>query len=101
MKLKKGDEIKVVKGKDKGKSGKIEKVFSKENRVLILGVNQYKRHMKAKTQTQKSEIINITKPLSMANVSLICPKCHLETKVEYSMTGDKKERICKKCKQII
>jgi len=101
MKIKKGDEVKVVKGKDKGKTGKIEKVFSKENKLLILGINQYKRHMKAKSQTQKSEIITITKPLPMSNVILVCPKCHLETKVEYLLTGNKKERICKKCKQAI
>ncbi|MCL5970640.1 MAG: 50S ribosomal protein L24 [Patescibacteria group bacterium] len=101
MKLKKGDEVKVVKGKDKGKTGKIEKVFSKEDKVLILGVNQYKRHMKARTQTQKSEIITKTFPLPVSSVMLICPKCHLETKVEYSVNGDKKERICKKCKQTI
>lgn len=101
MKYKKGDEIKVVLGKDKGKTGKIDKVFPKENKVLIGGVNLYKRHLKARSQNQKSEIITLTKPLPLSNIQLICPKCHLLTRVGFSIEKDKKERICKKCKQII
>lgn len=101
MKMRKGDEIKVVKGKDKGKGGKIDKVFSKENKVLILGINQYKRHKKAQSQTQKSEIITINKPLPLSNVELVCPKCHLSTRTGFIIEGDKKLRVCKKCKQII
>ncbi len=100
-KLKKGDEVKVVAGKDKGKTGKIEKVFPKENKVLVDGVNLYKRHMKARSQNQKSEIITLTKPLPISNVRLICPKCHLLTRAGFALDGDKKERICKKCEQAI
>lgn len=101
MKLKKGDEVKIVVGKDKGKTGKIEKVFPKEQKVQVLGVNQYKRHTKARSQREKSEIVTITKPLAIANVMLVCPKCHLPTRVGYQNEGEKKERICKKCKQIL
>lgn len=101
MKLVKNDEIKVVAGKDKGKTGKIEKVFTKENKVLVAGVNQYKRHMKAREQGQQSEIITITKPLPVANVQLICPKCKKITRVGYKVEGEKKVRICRKCKATI
>lgn len=101
MKLKKGDEIKVVTGKDKGKTGKIEKVFSKENKILIPGINQYKRHMKARSQNQPSEIITITKPLSVANVRLVCAKCHELTRVGFQIEKEEKIRICKKCEQKI
>lgn len=101
MKLVKNDEIKVVAGKDKGKTGKIEKVFTKEYKVLVAGVNQYKRHMKAREQGQQSEIITITKPLPVANVQLICPKCKKITRVGYKLEGDKKVRICRKCKAAI
>lgn len=97
-KLKKGDEVMVVSGKDSGKKGKIEKVFSKRNKVLIAGVNQYKRHLKARSQKQPSEIITITKPLPVANVILICPKCHLQTRVGFKLGKNEKVRICKKCK---
>ena len=98
MKLLKNDTVKVVAGKDSGKTGKIERVFSKESKVLVEGVNQYKRHMKARSANQKSEIITITKPLPVANVALICPKCKKQTRVGYKLIKDAKVRICKKCK---
>ena len=101
MKLKKGDQVKVRSGKDKGKTGKIEKVYSKENKVLVSGVNQYKRHVKAQTQTQKSEIVTIIKPLPVSAVSLICPNCKKETRVGFKIDGNVKLRICKKCKKKI
>ncbi|RJQ38718.1 50S ribosomal protein L24 [Candidatus Microgenomates bacterium] len=101
QKLKKGDEVKVTMGKDKGKTGKIEKVFVKTGKILVNGVNQYKKHMKAKSQTQKSEIVTITKPLPIPNVAFVCPKCHLPTRVGFSVENNKKTRVCKKCKQII
>lgn len=101
MKFKKGDGVKVVKGKDSGKTGKIEKVFPKDNKVLIPGVNMYKRHLKARSQSQPSEIVNITKPLPVANVALVCPKCHVLTRIGTSSEGDKKIRICRKCEQAI
>lgn len=101
MKLKKGDNVKVVKGKDKGKSGKIDKVFSKQDKILIEGVNLYKRHMKAESQNQPSEIITIIKPLPVANVVLVCPKCHKETRIGYKIEKDKKSRICIKCESKI
>jgi large subunit ribosomal protein L24 len=101
MKLKKGDNIKVIRGKDKGKTGKVEKVFPKENKVLIANVNLYKRHLKSRSQGQPSEIVTLTKPLSQANVVLICPKCNKSTRVGYKIEKDSKYRICKKCKSEI
>ncbi|HEX8965948.1 MAG TPA: 50S ribosomal protein L24 [Patescibacteria group bacterium] len=101
MKILKNDEIKIIRGKDKGKTGKIEKVFAKTNKVLVLGVNEYKRHMKKRTQDDKSQIVTITKPLPMANVALICPKCKKETRVGFKMEKDAKVRFCKKCEKTI
>lgn len=101
MKILKNDEIKIIRGKDKGKTGKIEKVFAKANKVLVLGVNEYKRHMKKRTQDDKSQIVTITKPLPMANVALICPKCKKETRVGFKMEKDAKVRFCKKCEKTI
>ena len=75
MKILKGDLVAIVTGKDEGKTGKVEKVLTKENKVVVEGVNLFKRHIKARTQGQKSEIVTITKPLPQANVALICPKC--------------------------
>lgn len=102
MKLIKGDEVKIVLGKDKGKTGKIEKVFAKTGSVLVAGVNEYKRHMKARQQGQISEIVTITKPLNVAKVQLVCPKCKKITRVGYQVTKTKegkesKVRVCRKC----
>lgn len=101
MKIKKNDEVKIVLGKDKGKTGKVEKVFPKEHTVLVTGINQYKRHMKARSQTQPAEITTITKPLDVAKVQVVCPKCHQLTRIGYHIAGEKKARICRKCDQEI
>ena len=97
MKIKKGDSVQIVAGKDKGKTGKVEKVLTKESKVLVEGVNQYKRHIKARYAGQKSEIITITKPLPVANMMLVCPSCKKLTRVGYKISKDTKVRICKKC----
>jgi large subunit ribosomal protein L24 len=97
MKLKKGDTVKVLIGKDKGKTGSIERVFPKTRGVLILGVNEFKRHVKSRSRNQKSEILTITKPLPAANVAFVCQKCKKPTRVGYKMTNGKKIRICRKC----
>ena len=108
MKLKKGDTIKVLIGKDKDRSGKIERVFPKSDSVLIEGINQFKRHVKAREKNQKSEIVLITKPMRASKVALICPKCKKPTrvgfKIEKAMPAGRQEikiRICRKCNKEI
>jgi len=101
MKILKGDEIEVTVGKDKGKKGKVEKVFEKLGKVLILNINTYKRHKKARLQNEKSEIITITKPLPVSNVALICPNCHKLTRVGYKLDKSSKIRVCRKCGKAI
>lgn len=98
MKLHTGDTVLIVRGKDNGRTGKVEKVLPKEDKVVVEGVNQFKRHVKARTANQKSEIITLTKPLSIANVMLQCPKCKKAVRVGYKMLKDgNKVRVCKKC----
>jgi|SRR3989344_7647616 len=98
MKIIKGDNVKVLIGKDKGKTGKVEGVYPSMSKVLIPGINEFKRHVKSRAQNQKSEITTITKPINVSNVALICPKCSKPTRVGFIMnkTG-KKVRICRKC----
>lgn len=98
MKFKKGDNVIITAGKDRGKKGKIEKIFPKVNKVLIPGVNMYKRHMKAKSQNEPAGIIDIVKPLNVANIALICPKCQTQTRIGYEVNNKEKTRICRKCK---
>lgn len=101
MKLKKGDLVKIVSGKDKGKTGKIEKVLPQIEKVLVTGVNQYKRHMKARAQGQSSEIVTVTKPLSSQNVALICPHCKVQTRIGFKVEKNGKIRVCRKCEKKI
>lgn len=97
MKLLKGDTVKVVAGKDKGKIGKILRAYSKEEKVLVENVNQYKRHLKKRTEGENSQIVTITKPLPLSNISLICPKCSKVTRIGFKTEKGKKIRFCKKC----
>jgi large subunit ribosomal protein L24 len=97
MKLKKGDLVKIVSGKDKNKTGKIEKILPKMNKVLVTGINQYKRHLKARAKGQKSEIVTITKPLPGTNVALVCPHCKLQTRIGFIIEKNDKIRVCRKC----
>ncbi len=101
MKIKKGDTVKIVRGKDKGKTGVVEKVLPKEEKVVVANVNQYKRHRKASPTGQKSEIVTIVKPLALGAVTLICPKCKMVTRVGYRIEGGSKIRICRKCEESI
>lgn len=97
MKLLKGDQAKIIRGKDSGKTGKVDRVNSKTGKVVVEGINQYKRHIKAKMPGQKSEIVTITKPMSMSNVVLICPKCKKPTRIGFKVLKSGKVRVCKKC----
>lgn len=98
MKIKKGDKVQVLLGKDRGKVGTVEYVMAKEKKVFVGGANLYKRHVK-KMKDVQGGIIDIPKPLDVSNVALICPNCKKLTRVGYKTKGDIKSRICRKCKK--
>lgn len=100
MKIKKGDKVQILLGKDQGKTGTVEYVLSKDKRVFVGGANLYKRHVK-KHGTMEGGIIDIPKSLDISNVSLICPNCKKTTRVGFKIEGDSKVRVCKKCKKEI
>jgi len=97
MKIKKGDKIKVISGKDKGREGVVEKVYLKANKVLIPGINIYKKHIKKNEKMPQGGIIEIPRPLDVCKVMLICPKCGKATRVRIERRDGKKFRVCKKC----
>jgi len=102
MKLKKQDKVKVMVGKDKGREGVIEKIFPKIRKILVSGVNISKKHSRGKGGGKGSGgIIDITSPLPISNVALICPKCGKTTGIGSQKTPEGKKRICKKCKSEI
>ena len=101
MKIKKGDTVLIISGKDKGKKGKIIKAFPKERKVLIEGVNLKKKHQKPKKTGEKGQIIEKPAPINVSNAKLICSKCNKAVRIGYKIAGSKKYRICKKCNKQI
>jgi len=109
MNIKKGDNVKILSGKDKGKTGKVLQVFSDENRASVEGLNLLIKHLRPRRQGEKGQRIEFPAPLNLSNVMLVCPHCGKPTRVEHKKievsSGDKKinkkVRACKKCKQTI
>ncbi len=97
MKIKKGDQVLVISGKDKGRKNKIVRVFLKEGKVIVGGINLRKKHVKPKKSGEKGQIVEISAPLNVSNLKLICSKCGKPTRVGYKIEGKRKYRICKKC----
>jgi len=100
LKIKVGDKVKVVAGKDKGKEGVVEKVFGAKSKLLIPEINTYKKHIKS-SQDQKGGIFDIERPIDVAKVALICPACKKVTRVGFKVTKEDKNRFCKKCGKTI
>ncbi|MCJ7828054.1 50S ribosomal protein L24 [Patescibacteria group bacterium] len=102
LKLRKGDQVQVLLGKDKGKKGKIDRIFPDKGMVLINGLNLVKKHVKSQGEKKPGGIMEITKPLKASKVALVCPKCKKITRVGFRVVKDKtKHRICRKCGQVI
>ena len=96
MKLKKGDRVKVIAGKDLGKDGVIMRVIPEKNKVIVEGVNIAKKHQRPTRATMQGGIIDKDMPIHVSNVALICGSCGA-TRVGYSVKDGKKTRICRKC----
>jgi len=101
MKIKKGDTILVISGKDRGRKGKVLKVFPKDGKILVEGINLKKKHQKPKRTGEKGQIVTLPGLINIPNLKLICPKCGKATRVGYIIVENKKYRICKKCGQEI
>lgn len=101
MKVRKNDTILIVKGKDKGKKGKVLNVFPGVFKLTVEGMNLATKHVRPKKGGQKGQMVKIPKPFSVSNVKLVCPKCGLPSRVGYKITEGGKFRICKRCKQEI
>lgn len=100
MKIKKGDTVIIISGKDRGKKGKVLDSLPKKERILVEGINLRKKHQKPKRSGEKGQIIEMPLPIHISNVKLICPKCGKPTRIGHKI-GDKNFRICKKCGQEI
>ena len=101
MKVKKNDTVLVLTGKDAGKTAKVVAAMPKANKVIVDGVNIQKKHKKARSAQEVSSIQNQSGPIDASNVMVVCPTCGKATRVAYTVEGDKKARICKKCGAIL
>ena len=96
IKFKIGDTVKITAGKDHGREGKIEMVLPKENKVIVPGVNMYKKHVKG-SGDNKGGVYDLPRALGFGKIALLCPKCKKITRVGFTFAGKEKVRICKKC----
>ncbi len=87
----------ITAGKDRGRSGRVEKVLPQKDMVVIPGINEYKKHRKPMGQDRPGEIVTLVRPISASKVSIVCQKCKLVTRVGYRLEADKKIRVCRKC----
>ena len=99
MEIKKGDTVKILYGKDTGKQGVVSAV--KNGKVIVDGLNMYKKHVKGDGKEKKSAIIDIAKPMDVSKVMLVCPNCSKPTRVGIKRENGKVERVCKKCGKVI
>jgi large subunit ribosomal protein L24 len=98
LKIKKGDKVQVLTGKDRGAKGEVTRVLPDAGKVIVDGINVAKKHQKATKATMQGGIIDKDMPLPVANVALLCPACDKPTRVGYRFDPDgAKVRVCKKC----
>lgn len=101
LKIKKGDTVKVITGKDKGKVGEVVKAFPKDNKVLVSGVNEVKRHTKP-SKTNQGGIISKAMPINVSNITFFDKKANKATKIGYKFLDDgTKKRVMKVSGEII
>jgi large subunit ribosomal protein L24 len=97
MKIRKGDTVQVIAGKDLGKVGEVTRVIPETERVIVDGVNVAKRHQRATQATMQGGIIDKDMPVHVSNVAIVCTSCGTRTRIGYRFDGDTKVRVCRKC----
>lgn len=97
MKIKKGDQVLINSGKDRGRKGKVLEVFPKRNLLVVEGMNIRKKHIRPKKSGEKGQIVQLPAPIHISNIKLICKNCGKPTRAGYKIIEGRKYRICKKC----
>lgn len=102
LSVKKNDLVKVIAGKEKGKSGRILRVLPRKNRIIIEKINFVKRHSRPSGQTRQGGIIEREAPINVSNVMVVCEKCNIPVRIGKKILDDgKKVRMCKKCGEVL
>ena len=101
-KIKKNDNVKILTGKDRGKTGKVLTVFPEKARALVQGLNLVKKHARKTKEDQQGGIIQKESTISISNLMVVCQKCSKPTRIGFSTLSDgTKVRTCKRCKELI
>lgn len=102
LKIRKEDTVIVTSGKDKGKKGKVLKVFSGQNRAIVEGINMIKKHTRKRREQDQAGILEMESPIQISNLVVLCRHCNKPTRIGFTLLKDKtKSRICKKCGEAI
>ena len=102
MRIRKEDTVICITGKNKGKKGKVRHVFTKDDRIVVEGVNMIKRHSRTRGKARQSGIIELEAPLHVSDVKLVCDKCGKPTRVGFRFLDDgRKVRVCHSCGEVI
>ena len=102
MKIKNNDNIKVMAGKDKGKTGKVLKILPSQNKAIVEGINYIKRHAKRTQQNPQGGIVQKELPVNISSLAVICARCSKPKRIGFSiLTDGTKARYCKKCQEVI
>jgi large subunit ribosomal protein L24 len=102
LKVRKGDEVVVIAGKDRGKKGRVTEVHPGDGTVTVAGVNIAKRHTKPNpSKNQKGGIIDQPMPLALGKVMVVCPHCGKATRVGHRVEDEARERVCRRCGETI
>lgn len=97
MKLKAGDRVVVISGKDAGKESRIDRVIPRRNQVIVEGVNTARKHQKSRGQTMQGGVIDKDMPIDASNVMIVCEDCGEPTRIGYRFDDHGKQRVCKRC----
>lgn len=100
FRIKKNDEVKVIAGKEKGKTGRVVRVDHEKERVIVEGINLHKKAVKKRRQNEQGGIIEVEAPIHISNVMVLCKKCG-PVRVGYRFENEKKVRFCKKCGEVL
>lgn len=101
MKLKKGDNVIIMAGKDKGKKGKITRVLVKNNKVIVEGLNMTKKHQRPRRSGEKGMILDVAMPINASNVMVVDPKTGKHTRLGKKKVGNKMVRVARRSNQEI
>jgi len=97
VKIRKGDKVRVIAGRDIGREAQVERVLRKEGRLVVTGINQLKKFVKKGREGEPSGVVTVSGSIDTSNVMLICPRCNKPVKVSFKVENGRRVRICRRC----